>query len=79
MSTANFITKEELEEWDDPVYRRADDTYVPRVKETPVILPLLIFKLVSFLLFSGLVLVLMLWKSLTFNIDAVKFTRRNWG
>jgi hypothetical protein len=75
MSTANFITKDELETYS---YKRMDDTIVPQKKEKPQILTLLWLKTIFMILLGGVIVLLLLVSKKEFDIDAVKFTKDLW-
>lgn len=76
MSTADFITKEELQNIE---YTRVDDSYIPQSVEKPLILPLLWVKGGILLVFILILLLLGFIHHGELNIDAVYFTRDNWS
>lgn len=76
MSTANFITKEELQNYD---YDRVEDSYIPQPREKPLILPLIWLKTIFLAVFILVLVILAFALDLKFNIDAVYYTRNNWS
>jgi hypothetical protein len=72
MSTANFITNEELQDYD---YKRVNDSIVPETNEKPAIIPLLWAKSFSLLIFLAAMAIITFSVDHSFNIDAVLFTR----
>jgi hypothetical protein len=82
MSTANFITKEELlklenEKLDE--YERIEDSYIPRQREKPLISPLLKFKSLIFVLTLLWTFFYVFFADLSSNIEVVYYTRLNWN
>lgn len=76
MSTANFITKEELADYD---YKRIEDSYIPQIKEKAFILPLLYLKSLISVVLVSIIIVLFFFLDLKLNIDPVEYVRLNWS